>query len=131
MKKVILILILMIVGIVNVKAQSTLLEARRIATKISLDSGKTFEEWSDWSDCRISVIIDLDHNIMTIDSDKLQVYRLSNKVQYLENNNGFKVSALDLDNLRCVIYFLEWGDGKRTMEIRYLDFQVAYVLTIL
>lgn len=125
MKKYLLIFSLLFITFVSANAQMMFIKATHGATRISNTNGLTWEDWSEWQECDIDITIDLEKMLLCIDSKEPQLYKLSEYAN-LDNEENIKIESVDLDGIKCSVYILKWEDNRKTLEIRYANFMIAY-----
>lgn len=123
MKKIIL-MFLMVFTITMASAQTYYYTATSFACKVTNSYGN-WSDWSDWQSCNILVTINFTNDVVTIYSNKTQVYNITKYVRnYTDYSGGSQLEFkfIDQDYDRGTMRLRIEKNGNSQM---YIDFANA------
>lgn len=128
MKKIILsILFLFTISFCN--AQVVKYDAIYMNIRLFNDTTQQFYNWEGWEECQLVVKIDLKTLVITINSEKEQVYDIQSLLEkeqdHVKRISTFK--ALDVDKGECIIILIRiFPTQQEYLHINWRNLQLAY-----
>ncbi len=95
----------------------------------TLDDYGYWSEWTDWEDCSILVVFNLNTDRVNIYSNETQEYDIYDYLDESYDNNGSKtvtLKCIDADGLRCTMRLRTQSDGQKQLYVDYSDFMFVY-----
>lgn len=131
MKKLLLCLVMVVVGLVSFTAQSQTLTFKTEAySQRELLRNGFWDSWSRWESCHVLVNINLDSDYITIYSNRHQFYKIYHYVStYVEN--GAKCSDylfVDQDGDYGKLSLVVKPSGQSEIYIRFSNVEWAYIV---
>lgn len=130
MKKLFL-LFLMVLTFTMVKAQTYHYNATSFACKV-VNSYGSWTNWTDWESCNVPIVMDYDNDVVTIYSNKTQIYKITKYIRkYTDSSGGSQVefNFVDQDYDRGVMRLRIERNGNSQI---YIDFSnVMWVYNVI
>ncbi len=128
MKKFILLFLLAFSAVVA-SAQSLKFNAYELSYRY-VDGDGEWSEWSDWEKTSILVIINLDEDLITVYSQKMQKYNVKEYVGENEDSDGNSMTfnCVNDDGVNCNIRIRAQKNGVRQLYVDFEDFSWVYNL---
>ncbi len=133
MRKLMLAL-LMILSLQAVDAQVKKYRATSYSYKTYSYTYDVWTSWSDWYSCNINVYLNLNTDVITIYSNKTQVYKVyTSSDAYRDDNGGTQVkfTVIDQDGDKGTVRLRVTDDGKSQLYVDFADIMWVYNITFL
>ena len=104
------------------------LTAYSVAYKYVDDNGE-WTQWTDWEDCNILVVLNLDKDRLSIYSNTTQEYDIISYDDWESDGEGGKVAGfdcVDAEGLRCRVRWRIAKDMSHQVYVDYNDFCFVY-----
>ena len=127
MKKLFL-LFLMALTFTMVKAQTYRYNATSFAYK-AVNSYGYWTNWTDWESCNVPIVMDYDNDVVTIYSNKTQIYRITKYIRkYTDSSGGSQVefNFVDQDYDKGVMRLRIERNGNSQMYIDFANIMWVY-----
>ena len=127
MKKLFL-LFLMALTFTMVKAQTYRYNATSFAYKV-VNSYGSWTNWTDWESCNVPIVMDYDNDVVTIYSNKTQIYRITKYIRkYTDSSGGYQVefNFVDKDYDKGVMRLRIERNGNSQMYIDFANIMWVY-----
>lgn len=87
-------------------------------------------EWSNWESSNMSITMDLDSDLITIYSPRVQYYKITQYVgNYIDNGASIaEYKMIDQDGDRGTLLLVIKADGQSEIYIKFANIQWAYVV---
>lgn len=85
-------------------------------------------EWTDWEETEVLIVVNLNEDKMTIYSKERQDFSIVEEIESKtkQEYKSTRLLAVDKDGLQCHVEIVYYNDSKLVIYIRYLDVQIAY-----
>ena len=129
MKKLVLFIIACLFSF-GVFAEVTKLRTNYIAYQYKNEYSGYWNEWGDWQDCNVLIVIDFDRDRITIYSQKTQEYDVISVEKEDEDYESKSIyfDCVDEEGLRCTVQYRGYNDRSRgdQLYVTYNDVRWVY-----
>ena len=111
-----------------VKAQTYRYNATSFAYKV-VNSYGSWTNWTDWESCNVPIVMDYDNDVVTIYSNKTQIYRITKYIRkYTDSSGGSQVefNFVDQDYDKGVMRLRIERNGNSQMYIDFANIMWVY-----
>ena len=111
-----------------VKSQTYRYNATSFAYKV-VNSYGYWTNWTDWESCNVPIVMDYDNDVVTIYSNKTQIYRITKYIRkYTDSSGGSQVefNFVDQDYDKGVMRLRIERNGNSQMYIDFANIMWVY-----
>lgn len=112
------------------EAQVYRFKATDFAYRVCDDDGY-WSEWTDWEDCNLLVVVNVDREQIDIYSSEPQsfiFYEVGDETEDSDGGTQVEFRCVDADGLRCTIRRRVQSDGQLQIYIDYSDISYVYCI---
>lgn len=111
-----------------VKAQTYYYNATSFAYK-AVNSYGYWTNWTDWESCNVPIVMDYDNDVVTIYSNKTQIYKITKYIRkYIDSSGGSQVefNFVDQDYDRGVMRLRVERNGNSQIYVGFTNIMWVY-----